>query len=288
VERGRHKVRLQNNILSVVFPEFTQIFAELSELVPRTILEHFPLPRMIAALPQEVFVQRIVGLTDPTIKKAKLRRCHQLATQSIGSAAEADAVVWELRYLLSELTRIRQAQEAILTEVQRLCKNLPGYRLLRTIPGIGPVLAAVLLAEIGDIRTFRSSQQLLKLAGLDLAQIQSGEFQGRVRISKRGKPALRAALYQAAMVAVRHGAPFQLKYLRLIQGREQQPGVKRKALVAIGCKLLRIVYHVLKYEEPYRTMLVAQPNTMTEKCRSDNQVGESDAVFTTVRAGACV
>jgi len=137
----------------------------------------------------------------------------------------------------------------------------------------------LILGEIGDIRTFSSSRQLIKLAGLDLARIQSGQFEGSLHISKRGRPALRSALHQAAMVSVRHGAPFQLKYLQLLQRNGATVGTKRKALIAIACKLLRIVYHVLKHQQPYHEELVFQrSNIGLEGTHDVDQVGESVVV----------
>lgn len=280
-ERGHHKVRLQNNVLCVIFPEFTQVFDQVDELVPMTILEHFPLPQRIAELSEEGFVRKIVQLTDPKVKKSKLRQCHQLAKASVGVKEGADALVWEQKYILAEIKRLRRVQTELLGEVQRLCQNLPSYQLLQTVPGIGPILGAILLGEIGDIRTYHSSRQLLKLAGLDLAQIQSGQLQGSVHISKRGKPALRSALYQAALVAIRQEGPLRLKYLRLLRNQALVKGMKRKAIVATACKLLRVVYHVLKNQQPYQPHLLREAAAGIKAC---GRVGESESVFITVRA----
>ena len=95
------------------------------------------------------------------------------------------------------------ALEATCTPV---AERLPAYTLLRTIPGIGPTVGAILLAEIGDIAWFTQFSQLRKLAGLDIVRVQSGQYAGQARISKCGRSLLRWALDHAAMGMARTGA----------------------------------------------------------------------------------
>ena len=57
-------------------------------------------------------------------------------------------------------------------------------RLLRRIPGIGPINALTILAEAGDLRRFGHYRQFLKFCGLDLATYQSGTFRGRTKLLK--------------------------------------------------------------------------------------------------------
>jgi Transposase IS116/IS110/IS902 family. len=59
------------------------------------------------------------------------------------------------------------------------------YRLLRRIPGIGPINALTILAEAGDLRRFGHYRQFLKFCGLDLATCQSGTFRGRTKLSRQ-------------------------------------------------------------------------------------------------------
>jgi transposase len=74
---------------------------------------------------------------------------------------------------------------------------------LRSIPGLGPTLTAIILAELGDITWFTKFSQLRQLAGLDIIRVQSGQWAGTARISRCGRPLLRWALYQAALGACR-------------------------------------------------------------------------------------
>jgi transposase len=78
--------------------------------------------------------------------------------------------------------------------------------LLQTLPGSGPTLAALRLAEIGDIAWYTQFSQLRKLAGLDILRLQSGQWAGTGRLSRCGRPLLRWARSQAALGASRTAA----------------------------------------------------------------------------------
>jgi transposase len=251
-ERGLYKVRLQNNVLCITFPEFTKIYGVVDELVPMTLLYKYPLPQDICSLPESAFIEDIVKNTDPTIKKTKLSALYTLAGESIGSREDTESLRWETRFIIEEIRHIQSKQKELLDKVKRLLVQCREYDLLQTIPGVGPIVAASMLAEIGNINNFKSNRQILKLAGLDLATLQSGKYTGNTTISRRGCPSLRSAAYQAALVAARHDSSLRMKFYSLIEKKNIQKGQKKKILVALACKILRISYAVMKNKAPYQ------------------------------------
>jgi len=121
-----------------------------------------------------------------------------------------------------------------------------GYPLLVSIPGVGPITASSIIAEIGDITNFSSGKQLIKLAGLDLYGSESEIGIHSLRhISKRGRRTLRTVVYQAVINCIRCNAHLKACYLKLLANQPNKKKVKRKAIVAIACKLLRIIYRML-------------------------------------------
>ena len=83
------------------------------------------------------------------------------------------------------------------------------------MPGMGPVLAAVVLSEIGDISRFSAPEKLVAFAGIDPSVRQSGNFSGNQnRMSKRGSPYLRHAIWLAAFVAAFNDPVFSAYYQR--------------------------------------------------------------------------
>ncbi len=76
--------------------------------------------------------------------------------------------------------------------MQELARGLPEYNVVRSMNGVGDVLAPRLIAEIGDVRRFHSGSALIAYAGIDSPPYESGSFVGtKRRISKRGSSLLR-------------------------------------------------------------------------------------------------
>jgi len=131
-----------------------------------------------------------------------------------------------------------------------VAERLPAYALLRTIPGVGPTVAAILLAEIGDVAWFTRFRQLRKLAGLDIIRVQSGQFAGQARISKCGRSLLRWALYHAAVGLARTGTGrARLAALKAKRHGDRFAGFK--AIVELAAKVLRVVWGVWRSGTPY-------------------------------------
>jgi transposase len=131
-----------------------------------------------------------------------------------------------------------------------LAERLPAYALLRTIPGIGPTVGAILLAEIGDIGWFTKFSQLRKLAGLDIVRVQSGKFAGQMRISKCGRGLLRWALYHAAVGLARTAAG-QARLAALQTKRRGDRYAGFKAVTELAAKQLRVVWGVWRSGAPF-------------------------------------
>lgn len=120
--------------------------------------------------------------------------------------------------------------------------------LLRTIPGIGPVAAHALLAELPDPARFATAQQAAAYAGLAPREYRSGtSVKKRTRLSKAGNARLRKALDLPAMTAIRFNPLVGAFYARLVEAGK----AKMAALGACMRKLLMIAYGVLKSRTPF-------------------------------------
>jgi transposase len=126
-------------------------------------------------------------------------------------------------------------------------RHFPQLALLRTIPGIGPILAPVIWSEIATIERFRSAKALANDTGLVASFYHSGEVKESGPITRQGSRWLRWALVTAANVAIQHRNPFARRYHRLRCGKK--PNV---AKAAIAHSLARCVDGVLKHGCPYR------------------------------------
>jgi transposase len=165
-----------------------------------------------------------------------------------------------LHRMQTRLTQILPEEEALLTALQecqdQLEKAVVRFReeakestdpatgdLLRSIPGIGPVIATTLIAEIGTIDRFDSPEALIAYAGLDPKVRQSGtSLHHNTTLTKRGSNTLRTALFQAASVARQHDPELRAYYeTKRSQGRQY-----REATVAVARKIANRVYAVWK------------------------------------------
>jgi transposase len=137
-------------------------------------------------------------------KQRLLGDIYETAQASIGLPVPFEApAVRMFRLVIAEARSLIAQRDAIEGVAEALLAGSSDYRLLRQIPGIGPINALTILAEAGDLRRFGHHRQFLKFCGLDLATQQSGTFRGQTKLSKYGNARLRRALWLAGQVAIR-------------------------------------------------------------------------------------
>lgn len=151
-----------------------------------------------------------------------------------------------------------QRQLSLIEEEMGLCEReiakhleLPRFaalaRLLQTAPGVGPVVTATVLAEIGDFSRFPDGKAIGRYAGLAPRLYASGGKERHGHISKTGPSDLRWALQQAAWTAIRCDAGLKTKWLKI-----SRTAGKKKAAVAIARQLLVILWHMVHKNQPYQ------------------------------------
>jgi len=145
------------------------------------------------------------------------------------------------------LREVNKTLQAILSQMQVLATALPEYSVIRTMPGVGDVLAPRLIAEVGDVRRFHSGSALVAYAGIDAPPFQSGTFTGTKRnISKRGSSLLRKTGYEI-MKCLKASKPTQDSAVYdFILKKEAEGKPKKVAKIAALNKFLRIYYARVK------------------------------------------
>lgn len=144
------------------------------------------------------------------------------------------------------LKRISNTLITILTQMQELARLLPEFSVVSQMPGVGTVLAPRLIAEIGDIRRFRSASALIAYAGIDAPPYQSGMFTATKRsISKRGSALLRKTGYEL-MQSLKRLKPQDCPVYAYICKKEAEGKPKKSAKIAGLNKFLRIYYARVK------------------------------------------
>ena len=160
-----------------------------------------------------------------------------------------------LQRLAKEIAQLDAAIDFLIASDESL-KNQ--RQLLCSIPGIAPVTAAKLLAQLAA-KEFSSARQLAAYAGLTPAEYRSGCYlYGKTRLSKIGDAFLRKALYLPAAVARRWCKPLQ-PWIALLESRKLHALAIRAAIMR---KLLHIAFGVLKHQKPFNPLLVSFPKTL--------------------------
>ena len=131
------------------------------------------------------------------------------------------------------------------TQINQKCLEIPHTDKVLEICGIGENTLSGMMAEMGDISRFDDVKEIQKLSGLGLVASSSGKHKGETKISHRGRKRLRYWLFQAAKSAVAHAEEFKKLHVYYTT-REQNPLKKMQSLIAIACKLLRIIFTILK------------------------------------------
>ena len=260
------KVQVQHSIMThylpLYFPEVERYYTNSRAQWFTQLLHRFPCPTAITRYSQDAFEQEawtVVGRKVNT--RGFLADLYATASQSIGLAvAEDSEAIQMFRVMLAEHQHLCATRAAIEHQADQALQSHPDYHRLRTLPGVGPILALTILAEAGDLRRFPHHRQFLKFCGFDLSTQQSGQFRGTSRLSKHGNARLRYAFWMAANGAVRmRQNTFREKYARYIKSDPQNPDRKRKALCAVAAKVARVAHGLIKTGSDYRPYFEALP-----------------------------
>ena len=143
-------------------------------------------------------------------------------------------------------------EKEIVDEMKKLIQNDADVQkivvIICSIPGVGVLTAATVLAETNGFDLIKNKKQLTNYAGLDVKEKQSGtSVKGKPKISKKGNKYLRKAMHLPALTAIRHDKNFKALYARLLQ----KHGIKMKAAVAVQRKLLEMIFTIYKTNTKY-------------------------------------
>ncbi len=253
------KVRVQHSILNhflpLYFPEVEKYLHSSRAQWFTSILYRFPTPAFITQYSFDEFVEAAWDISGRKVnKKGWLLDFYETAKTSIGLPVDLNShAVAMFRIVLREHQSLCQRMKEIEKEADLLLSNNPDYHLLRSIPGIGPIIALIILAEAGNLQRFNHYRQFLKFCGFDLCTHQSGTFRGQSKLSKFGNARLRYAFWLAGTVAIRmRENTFRTKYENYIKQDPTNKDRKRKGYTAVAAKMARVAYGVVKNQVQYR------------------------------------
>lgn len=234
-------------VIDKIFPEYTQIFSDTFGKTSKEILTKYPLPKDILDEDLESLAKVLSTSSKGRLGYSKAEQLQNLAKESFGIKFATEALVMEIKSILSTIEHLQNQVSKLDEKIAVLLRSLG--TTIETIPGIGPILGAIIVSEIGDINRFSHASKLVAYAGIDPTVKQSGEFNAtKNRMSKRGTPYLRRALWTASIVAAFNDPNLHEYYLK-----KKNEGKHHGTIIgAIARKLIYRIFIVLKDNIPYQ------------------------------------
>lgn len=245
-ELSNAKRRL-TGLLDLAFPEFSAHFSDAYGKAPIAVLKRAPSAKALLALPIKELTDTLHEHSAGRHGEAIAKKLREAAKNSIALAHPSDALSFSILSMLEQLEFFHRQLEACDQQIKTIFAALDDP--IENIPGIGPKNGPVILSEFGDLSRFKGGyKKLLAFAGLDPRIRQSGQWQGTVKMSKRGSPALRTALFQAASMGRLHNADLQTiyHYHKHTKGKNH-----RIAISHVARKIVQIIWATCRNGETF-------------------------------------
>ena len=233
-------------LLDKVFPEYKDFFCDVFGVTSKQILLNCPTPDDIIRISTTKLANLLSKNSRGKFGKDDALNMKEVAKLSFGIKFTTDACSFEIKQLINQVIFLESQLEDVDKQISELYNKLDSHLL--SVPGIGIKLAPTILAEIGDINNFDKPSKLIAFAGVDPSENQSGnKLSTNNKLSKRGSPYLRHAIYTASLVAISNEPKLRSYYDKKInEGKHHFV-----ALAGISRKLLTIIYYILKEDRDY-------------------------------------
>ncbi|MGC8505224.1 MAG: IS110 family transposase [Thermoplasmata archaeon] len=233
------KIRIsKNNLIRAM----DMIFPGLSNAVD---MDEDTLDMLSRYMTPEDFISADTGEIEKYVSKRRYDKIMKIAADSPSNMN----LERSLRMEISSLIRILKVLMDEKKSFEKAMKSDPviGNHVIMSIPGIGPVTGSVILGKICDINRFENAEKLVAFAGIDPVIKESGKQRSQRSISKRGDSALRSAIYQSTLAAIRGNPVISEFYHRKVDGGMP----KKKAMVAASRKQCHIIWSVWHNNKPF-------------------------------------
>lgn len=260
-ERSSHVNKLMGD-LHTVFPQYLDIFCDITGKTSTMILRQYGTPDKILRGHKKTMIEKISKTSRKGLSKATERyeKLCDAAKAAKTFGCQIDSVYFNISLTLDLIENLDKALDSIMQRIHQLVtfhqneKFIQQIKWLSTIPGVGFLTAVTIMCEIGDFSAFRNPKQLFAYFGLDPEVNESGKFVGsRMHMSKRGSRIARRAIFAVALASIRTKRngdginPYLRKYYEKKAG--QKP--KMVALGAVMHKVCNIIFAVLRDEKVF-------------------------------------
>jgi len=251
-EATRRKNKL-TAICDELFPEFTQVFKDPNAAGALAVRKQLPTPHAVATASLSALQALRVG-TRPS--NAKLTLLQELSRKSIGTkdVGRQRGLCLEQGQLIAELHLLQQHLTELDTEITHIVEQSREGKILTSIPGIGPLQAATLIAAIGHIDNFASAAALKAYCGWAPTLAQSGKTLDHAKLTSKGNRTVKQMMFLIVGNAIQMECEWAKIYERLVpikcayDERTRTYKGKVKVMGRIAGQILTMVYALLKQD----------------------------------------
>ncbi len=234
-------------VLRTTFPELEAIGNLYTRSMVR-FLQEYPSARLVRAAKPKAIANALkhpsmgnkLTLTAEEIMKA--------AQNSVATVSPAKEII--VRGKIATLLPLQERLAEVTKLLTDLCQRtkLEDLEILRSIRGVGPNTTAPFLAEMGEVKNYRSHKKIIAYAGIDPSVHQSGKWIGMSKLSKRGNRHLRRAIYLMTASVVSQNVFFKVYFVK----RKREGLAPQKALFATAHKLIRVIFAMLSHRTYFK------------------------------------
>lgn len=246
----KYRTQLYNQLhalLAEYFPELIRIFKNNTSIGLLRLLSVYPTPEQVKEAGEEAIYKATSKHIRKKLARERSKSIMTAAANSIGIKRGISGYKVNISLLVSHIQFINQQIKDVNKQITSTLSTMKETDVLRSINGVGDYTIAVFLGYFGDIMQFKSIQEAIKYAGLNLYERSSGQKIGSKHISKRGPGILREVLYLSALSLIRHNPQIKEKYLKLVENKHS----KIKSIIPIMHYLIRVMFRLIKTGESY-------------------------------------
>jgi transposase len=232
--------------LSILFPEYEKVFRQLDSAASLAMLTSFPGPECVITA-GEARVGKILSEASPhRMGTGMAKRIIEAAERTVGVTQKQPALGVKISILARRISDLQSAIRQLEREITALFNTLPsrpeGFPV-----GRAPSLATI-MSEIGDIHRFRTLKAFLSHLGWCPQSFQTGNYRmEHPKMSHAGNKYVRRIIWMLSVFAVQRVR----RYREYFQRRVLEGKAKMHILIAVGRKLLSVLYAMLKKGEAY-------------------------------------
>lgn len=239
-----------SNLCDLLFPGYYQLLDDNNFILGLEIFKKYFHPEIVKKKKENQFITEIDKIAKKLGHKGAgitlANKIYTLAQNTIPPRPNNQYSQLSASSCVDALIITIKTTTTIITEMDKLARELPEYEVINEIPGCGKKLTARVIAEIGDVRRFKNAGSIIAYAGLDAPPYQSGQFEATNRhISKRGNKYLRKTGYEI-MKTIKSNVNNENELRLYIIKKESEGKLKKVAKIAGLNKFLRIYYGKVK------------------------------------------